>query len=90
MQKRGTFTIDDDAKLGGIQNLADKLRTQGLKVASVSPVAGQIIGTAEESAFPQLQEEAKAFGARFIPDDEEMEHVLPPPESTIQQIFPPM
>jgi hypothetical protein len=84
MVKRGFIRIDDDAQLGNIHELAEKLRSLGMVVTDISPVVGQITGSAEESRLPHINESAAEYGARFILEDDDVEHKLPDPGSDLQ------
>jgi hypothetical protein len=84
MVKRGFIRIDDDTKLARIHELADKLRLLGMTVTNISPTVGQITGTAEEDRLPQIHQSAAAYGARFVLEDDDVDHTLPDPGSDLQ------
>jgi hypothetical protein len=84
MVKRGFIRIDDDAKLANIDQLVEQLRSLGMNVTDVSPIAGQITGSVDERILPRIHEQAAAFGGRFVLEEDDVEHTLPDPNSDIQ------
>lgn len=84
MTKRVYIRIDDDDQLAEIGRIAAELGRSGLEVTSVSPVIGQIAGTAADGAVATLKTQALAVGAHLVVEEDDLVHHLPPPGSGVQ------
>ena len=84
MDKRVFVRIDDDDQLDRIQDIAEQLRGSGLAVSEVSPVVGQITGTIAPDRLDHVREKCRAMGVRLEPEEGDVEHRLPPPDSELQ------
>jgi hypothetical protein len=71
-------TVTDDA-LNKIDELAEQLKTKGMKVDQVLPATGVITGSAASTKVPTLE---KVDGVMSV--EEELTIQLPPPDSPVQ------
>lgn len=84
MDQRVFVRIDGDAQLDRIEDIAEELRGSGMAVSQVSPVVGQITGTIAPGRLEQVRDKCRALGIRMEPEEGDMEHKLPPPDSELQ------
>ena len=68
-----------DERLNDIQQVADQLAVEGLKVDQVLPVTGVIVGTTDPMQIPALEQ---VDGVMSVED--EVVAVLPPPDAPVQ------